>query len=83
ERYNGIATAIAYFNPMNNYNDTINVSVAVRNPKDVYKISNKINKHNNIEILGHLGNPNYPIDYELIIKLAIEKNILIEINNCS
>ncbi|ENZ9535891.1 ABC transporter permease [Clostridioides difficile] len=45
ERYNGIATAIAYFNPMNNYNDTINVSVAVRNPKDVYKISNKISKN--------------------------------------
>lgn len=44
---------------------------------------NAINKHDNIEILGHLGNPNYPIDYELIIKLAIEKNILIEINNCS
>lgn len=30
---------------MNNYNDTINVSVAVRNPKDVYKISNKISKN--------------------------------------
>ncbi len=34
-------------------------------------------------ILDTEGNPNYPIDYELIIKLAMEKNILIEINNCS
>lgn len=31
-------------------------------------------------ILDTEGNPNYPINYELIIKLAIEKNILIEIN---
>lgn len=44
---------------------------------------NTINSHDNIEILGHLGNPNYPIDYELIVKTAKEKDILIEINNCS
>lgn len=43
---------------------------------------NVINKYDNIEILGYFGNLNYLIDYELIIKLVIEKNILIEINNC-
>lgn len=44
---------------------------------------NAINKVDNLIILGHLGNPNYPIDYEKIIKLAVDKDILIEINNCS
>ena len=36
-----------------------------------------------MEILGHLGNPNYNLDYDAIIKKAKEKNIMIEINNSS
>mgnify|MGYP001025311894 CR=1 FL=1 len=44
---------------------------------------NAINKVDNLISLGHLGNPNYLIDYEKIIKLAVDKDILIEINNCS
>jgi len=36
-----------------------------------------------VNILGHIGNPRFPIHEELIIKKAKEKNILIEINNSS
>lgn len=44
---------------------------------------NAMDKHPKIEILGHLGNPNYELDYDLIIKKAHDKNIMIEINNSS
>ena len=36
-----------------------------------------------VEILGHLGNPKYELDYEAIVKKAKEKDIMIEINNTS
>jgi len=36
-----------------------------------------------VNILGHIGNPRFPIHEEEIIKKAKEKNILIEINNSS
>ena len=36
-----------------------------------------------VTILGHIGNPRFPIHEDDIIKKAIEKNILIEINNSS
>ncbi len=35
------------------------------------------------QILGHLGNPNYPLDYLEVIKAAKAHNVLIEINNSS
>lgn len=37
----------------------------------------------NVHILGHIGNPQYPINEEVVVKKAKEKNILIEINNSS
>ena len=46
-------------------------------------ILNVMDKYDNVEILGHLGNPNYELDYEAIVKKAKEKNIMIEINNSS
>lgn len=46
-------------------------------------ILNALDKNEKIEILGHLGNPNYVLDYEAIVKIAKEKNIMIEINNSS
>ncbi|NLK96018.1 MAG: phosphatase [Clostridiales bacterium] len=46
-------------------------------------ILNTIDKNNAVEILGHLGNPSYELDYEKILKKAKEKNIMIEINNSS
>ncbi len=37
----------------------------------------------NIDILGHIGNPQFPINPEEIVKKAKDNNILIEINNSS
>jgi len=37
----------------------------------------------NVTILGHMGNPKFPIHEEAIVKKAKEKNILIELNNSS
>lgn len=37
----------------------------------------------NVHIIGHSGNPSFPIHYEEVVKKAKEKNILIEINNGS
>ncbi|WP_392486067.1 phosphatase [Haloimpatiens sp. FM7315] len=36
-----------------------------------------------VDIIGHLGNPVFPIHKEKVIKKAKEKNIIIEINNSS
>ena len=46
-------------------------------------ILNVMDKYDKVEILGHLGNPNYELDYEAIVKKAKDKNIMIEINNSS
>lgn len=46
-------------------------------------ILNAIAKNEKIEIIGHLGNPFYEIDYEAIVKKCFEENIMIEINNSS
>ena len=35
------------------------------------------------QILGHPGNPNYPLIYEDVIRCAKDNNVLIEINNSS
>lgn len=37
----------------------------------------------NVTILGHIGNPRFPIHQKLVVEKAKEKNILIEINNSS
>jgi len=36
-----------------------------------------------VNIIGHLGNPEVPVDYEKIVKCAKENDVLIEINNSS
>lgn len=43
----------------------------------------KVMDNPNVDILGHMGNPKFPIDEEKIVKKAKEKNILIELNNSS
>ncbi|NLM33908.1 MAG: phosphatase [Clostridiales bacterium] len=43
----------------------------------------KVMDNPNVHILGHIGNPAFPIYEEEIVKKAKEKNILIEINNSS
>lgn len=40
-------------------------------------------KNKMVNIIGHLGDPRYPINIEKIVKMAIETNTLIEINNSS
>jgi len=35
------------------------------------------------QVLGHPGNPHYPIDHEEILRAAKDNNVLIEINNSS
>ena len=46
-------------------------------------ILNVLDKYDKVEILGHLGNPNYKLDYDAIVRKAKEKDIMIEINNSS
>jgi len=36
-----------------------------------------------VDIIGHCGNPAFPIHYEMVVKKAKETNTLIEINNSS
>ena len=40
-------------------------------------------KSGKIDIVGHLGNPMIPVNYEEIVKCALENDVLIEINNSS
>ena len=46
-------------------------------------VLNVIDRFDKVEILGHLGNPNFELDYETIVKKAKSKDIRIEINNSS
>lgn len=46
-------------------------------------MANAIDKNPLIEIMGHLGNPSYELDYDTLVNKAKEKNIMIEINNSS
>lgn len=40
-------------------------------------------KSGKIDVVGHMGNPVIPVDYEKVIKCAKENDVLIEINNSS
>lgn len=40
-------------------------------------------KCNNIDVLGHLGDPRYPFNADEVVKYAKESNTLIELNNSS
>jgi len=40
-------------------------------------------KSGKVDIIGHLGNPEVPVDFEKIVKCALENDVLIEINNSS
>lgn len=59
---------------------------------EVYKVGNieentrafiNVMKGGKIDIIGHLGNPQVPVNFEQIVKCAKESNVLIEINNSS
>ncbi|MGR5066441.1 PHP domain-containing protein [Photobacterium sp. DNB22_13_2] len=40
-------------------------------------------KSGRVDVLGHLGNPNYPFDIEQVLTCAKEHNVAIEVNNTS
>lgn len=40
-------------------------------------------KSGNCQILGHPGNPNYPLDFAEVIRVAKDNNVHIEVNNSS
>lgn len=59
---------------------------------EVYKIGNieentrafiNVIRSGKVDIIGHLGNPGVPVEFEKIIKCAKENDVLIEINNSS
>ena len=40
-------------------------------------------KSGRVDVLGHLGNPNYPFDIEQVLTCAKEHNVAVEVNNTS
>jgi putative hydrolase len=59
---------------------------------EVYKVGNvdentrafvNVIENGKVNIIGHLGNPGVPVDFEEIVKCALENDVLIEINNSS
>ncbi|WP_153448786.1 phosphatase [Vibrio algicola] len=40
-------------------------------------------KSGRIDVLGHLGNPNYPFDIEKVLQCAKQYNVAVEVNNTS
>ncbi|MGF1704105.1 phosphatase [Photobacterium makurazakiensis] len=40
-------------------------------------------KGGRVDVLGHLGNPNYPFDIEQVLRCAKEHNVAVEVNNTS
>jgi len=40
-------------------------------------------KKGQVDALGHLGNPNFDFDFEVVIQSAVEHHVAIEVNNCS
>ncbi|OEF09759.1 phosphatase [Aliivibrio logei] len=40
-------------------------------------------KSGRVDVLGHLGNPNYPFDIEKVLRCAKEHTVAIEVNNTS
>lgn len=43
----------------------------------------KVMDNHKVKIIGHLDDSRWPVDYEVIVKRAKEKNIIFEVNNSS
>lgn len=67
---------LAGFHTIDRYTDTRDIV------KNTTALTNLM-ENQKADIIVHLGNPTFPIDYEKIVKLAKEKNIALEINNTS
>lgn len=67
---------IGGFHDIPQYGDTLNKE---RNTKSMTKLI----ESQKVDILVHLGNPQFPIDYEEVVKAAKKAEVAIEINNSS
>ncbi|MEG1942117.1 MAG: phosphatase [Cetobacterium sp.] len=74
--YERMEIILAGFHTVDGYEDT----------RDVVKNTNAILnliKSQKADIIVHLGNPIFPVDYEKIVKAAKENSVALEINNTS
>lgn len=67
---------IGGFHSIPEYGDTGDIN---KNTKAIINVM----KNNVVDILVHLGNPEFPIDYEKVVIAAKKHNVAIEINNGS
>lgn len=76
EYYDGLEIILAGFHSLTPYSEE---STFEQNTQTILNVI----KNGKVDILAHLGNPKYPLDYEKVVKYAAEKNVAIEINNSS
>ena len=76
EYYDGLEIVLAGFHSLTPYSEE---STLEQNTQTILNVI----KNGKVDILAHLGNPKYPLDYEKVVKYAAEKNVAIEINNSS
>ena len=74
--YEKMELVLAGFHTVDEYGDISNVE------KNTTAILNLIKKQK-ADIIVHLGNPIFPVDYEKIVKVAKENNVALEVNNTS
>lgn len=67
---------LAGFHTIDRYGDTYDIE------KNTTALT-RVMETQKADIIVHLGNPMFPIDYEKIVRLAKEKNIALELNNTS
>ncbi len=76
EYYDGLEIVLAGFHSLTPYSEE---STLEQNTQTILNVI----ENGKVDILAHLGNPKYPLDYEKVVKYAAEKNVAIEINNSS
>ncbi|MCQ8212901.1 phosphatase [Cetobacterium somerae] len=74
--YEKMELVLAGFHTVDEYGDISNIE------KNTTAILNLIKKQK-ADIIVHLGNPIFPVDYERIVKVAKENNVALEVNNTS
>ena len=74
--YEKMELVLAGFHTVDEYGDISNIE------KNTTAILNLIKKQK-ADIIVHLGNPIFPVDYEKIVKVAKENNVALEVNNTS
>ena len=74
--YDTMDILLCGLHPVENYGDISDIE------KNTRAVINMI-KSQKIDIMVHLGNPQFPLHYEEIVKTAKESNVALEINNSS